>query len=966
MSFRRYGGLNYAPKNNIVASNYNSINNLSVSEGVGQPNSYINFLSDISGNININGDFDISGNLHVAGNIDCSGNSTANYMFLTSGTNYTTSPNGVVPKSYVDTIGSGIRPLPLSNLISNTGPIDLSGNQTIDGVTTTNGTVVLVNAQGGQGVANINNGIYIASNTGAWSRASYLAAGDDATGTITFINNGTQYANTRWFCVTPEPAIIGTNPVLWSQYDAPFKLGRGLEVVNINNAPTIQVDSSLNFIQYLDNQGPDGAGTMNIGTNTTNINIGKSNSITGVNGKVGIGTPTPSFTLDVSGNMRFQNGNEIWANNFSGGAEQFLWPRWSDNITYLNYGSAGFNIRNNGSTSRMFIQDGGNVGIGTTAPTAALHVIKIGTFNAYTEESVFTAISNDYFNGDGRATVYSAGITLKAADLTWNNDATRSYGSRIYIGGGMSVQGALNHNVIRMETANETRLYIAANGTVGIGTTNPSFTLDVNGSIRSIGGIIFSDNAFQIDRSSTAPKTLLFKHYSNPSADFCFINEFPDGKTNVGIGTTSPTAPLHVIASSNISPDNNGVYIYNQTNSANQHAICAMRVAGSSGGNAFSSYDISGVIGWCTGIDNADGDKFKIANTWNSLSTNTRMTIDGAGNVGIGTTTPQFVLDVNGVSRTSQLYISNSSLTTNGNDLFLNTGSANTIYFRPNGPGSNTNEGTYTAAGQMTAISFNAGSDTNSGTVIIKNNSGYTSYVDIAGSEPGIRLHNNKQLGSTVGSIIPYSSFRTLVNNQSFLNTYVYRHTEGTGGGGWQGSSTRIQQTIDSTNMAYIEFNPPNATNGIGIYGYSGSNTSYGTGKGITVKSDGSVGIETTTPAHLLDVNGTCRATNFVSGSDYRLKTNIEPLLPSRTIDELKPVEYDISGNVHDMGFIAHEVEEVLPFLVHGTKDGENMQSLNYNGFIALLVKEVQELKKNNVKLTNQILDLKKIVEKLL
>ena len=79
-----------------------------------------------------------------------------------------------------------------------------------------------------------------------------------------------------------------------------------------------------------------------------------------------------------------QNQNLILANNASGGAEQFLWPRWSDNITYLNYGSAGFNIRNNGSTSRMFIQDGGNVGIGTTAPTAALHVIKIGTYNAYT------------------------------------------------------------------------------------------------------------------------------------------------------------------------------------------------------------------------------------------------------------------------------------------------------------------------------------------------------------------------------------------------------------------------------------------------------------------------------------------------------------------------------------------------------------------------------------------------------
>ena len=161
MSFRRYGGLNYAPKNNIMASNYNSVNNLSVSQAVGQSNSYINFLSDISGNIsvignlditgnlhvaenidcsgnenidgnlyvganidcrgneNIDGNVDISGNLYVAENIDCSGNSTSYYMFLSSKTNYTTSPYGVVPKGYVDAIGSGIRPLPLSNLISN-------------------------------------------------------------------------------------------------------------------------------------------------------------------------------------------------------------------------------------------------------------------------------------------------------------------------------------------------------------------------------------------------------------------------------------------------------------------------------------------------------------------------------------------------------------------------------------------------------------------------------------------------------------------------------------------------------------------------------------------------------------------------------------------------------------------------------------------------------------------------------
>jgi hypothetical protein len=54
MSFRQFGGLQFAPKHNIVGSNYNSINNLQVSQNVGQPSSYINFESDISGNLNGN------------------------------------------------------------------------------------------------------------------------------------------------------------------------------------------------------------------------------------------------------------------------------------------------------------------------------------------------------------------------------------------------------------------------------------------------------------------------------------------------------------------------------------------------------------------------------------------------------------------------------------------------------------------------------------------------------------------------------------------------------------------------------------------------------------------------------------------------------------------------------------------------------------------------------------------------
>jgi len=117
----------------------------------------------------------------------------------------------------------------------------------------------------------------------------------------------------------------------------------------------------------------------------------------------------------------------------------------------------------------------------------------------------------------------------------------------------------------------------------------------------------------------------------------------------------------------------------------------------------------------------------------------------------------------------------------------------------------------------------------------------------------------------------------------------------------------------------------------------------------MVLTNTGRLGIGTTTPAYVLDISGNVRATSqitalsFNSTSDYRVKMNIQPI--NRTIDLLKPIEYDFIEGSHDMGFLAHEVQEVFPFLVSGKKDGEETQSINYNGFIALLVKEIQDLK---------------------
>ena len=95
-----------------------------------------------------------------------------------------------------------------------------------------------------------------------------------------------------------------------------------------------------------------------------------------------------------------------------------------------------------------------------------------------------------------------------------------------------------------------------------------------------------------------------------------------------------------------------------------------------------------------------------------------------------------------------------------------------------------------------------------------------------------------------------------------------------------------------------------------------------------------------------LVVNGTVTAFSYSETSDYRVKQNQTPIMSNRTIDDLKPIEYDFMGRFHDMGFLAHEVQEIFPFLVSGHKDDNNLQSIKYNSFIALLVKEIQDLKK--------------------
>jgi hypothetical protein len=115
-----------------------------------------------------------------------------------------------------------------------------------------------------------------------------------------------------------------------------------------------------------------------------------------------------------------------------------------------------------------------------------------------------------------------------------------------------------------------------------------------------------------------------------------------------------------------------------------------------------------------------------------------------------------------------------------------------------------------------------------------------------------------------------------------------------------------------------------------------------------------------------IKVVGNVTAAALYASSDYRIKSNIQLLSDtSYSIDLLNPITY-INAKLgrQDIGFIAHEVQEHLPFLVNGEKDGAEYQSVNYTGIIGLLTNEIQELKKQNIVLNEKIKNIEERLSK--
>jgi hypothetical protein len=134
---------------------------------------------------------------------------------------------------------------------------------------------------------------------------------------------------------------------------------------------------------------------------------------------------------------------------------------------------------------------------------------------------------------------------------------------------------------------------------------------------------------------------------------------------------------------------------------------------------------------------------------------------------------------------------------------------------------------------------------------------------------------------------------------------------------------------------------------------YSPANSSdlrfYDTSDRITFQSGGNVGIGVTNPSYRLELpnnanaSGQGRANAWITYSDIRFKENITPITNALDkINNIQGVYFDWKQNgKHDIGFIAQEVEKVLPEVV--STDSLGIKSLDYARLTALLTQGIKE-----------------------
>ena len=663
---------------------------------------------------------------HVSGTLP-----TAN-----GGTNLTSfTANGIVYASSTSALATGSALTFDGSTLATTGALTVDGNTTLGNASTD--TVTVNGYIGVGGAGNVNNLLRV---TGSGS-----FAGADQSGGV-FFPTGTTSGTSE------VSAVLGAVQTAASAYTVTNVVG--LKASNAVKGAGSTITNQHGLYVADQTQGTNNYGITSLvssGTNKWNIYA----SGTAANyfaGNVGIGVTTPSYLLSLYGatsQIQFVNVNT--GTTASDGLTIGMGGS-SSTDAYINQRENANLIFNTNATERMRLDSAGNLGLGVVPSawgTSVFNALQVrngaiwgdvrsaqsgntffggNTFFDGTNYKYITTNAAGYMsvsaNSGGQFAWFQAPSGTAGNAITFTQAMTLDASGRLLVGA-TSVRSGQGYPLY-VETTSVTGGFFARNSADATGTVM-KFAKSRATAVGGVTAVTTNDTLGDLYFSGTDGTGLL---------DGARIIAAVDGTVTTGgmptrlafstsaAGSSSPTERLRIDSSGNVSIGTSSplvaagfttVNVYNATTGAIYRALSADSTA-------------DGRLQVVNGAVNI-GSYTNVPFLFNVNGTE-RMRIDSSGNVGIGTSSPAYKLDVAGAISTNN----NLTFTGTGNRItgdFSNATVANRVMFQTSTANANTNLGVIpngTAVG-VNSLLFNNSDPTNAGFANVSINTSAVSFT---------------------------------------------------------------------------------------------------------------------------------------------------------------------------------------------------------------------------------------------